>query len=276
MKQLKWKGLYLPFVKYGLMFLLVSPILYKLTLTATHISSINEWIKAFIYIVRFRTATLACDMLGPMWFLPVLFFVHGLCLLIDYALTRNNKSQQSWNLLVVYILLYYVGRLLFVNGIKEPYDFSRVMYLSFFYMLGYYSYSHLEVLNKWFYGIISLIVIFLGTSEADYIFNNPILYMLAAIMGIVMIGCFAQKISNTLVGKILIITGTNTMTIFIFHQLIMKIVQLGASFFFPINYEASWNGEINSEGYWWIYALFGLLIPILFIYTKGVIQGKSD
>lgn len=108
-RKLKWKELYKNFVIYSILFLIISPILYRLGLSNTPVESIKDFLNRLIIILRFRTATI--DLLGQFWFLPVLFFAHALSLCTVTILKEKNKIF----VLVVSIVFYLIGRFCFVH-----------------------------------------------------------------------------------------------------------------------------------------------------------------
>ena len=237
-------------------FLLLSPILYKLHLSNIYHEGITEWKHTLFLVLRFRTAT--SDMLGQFWFLPALFFSHALCLTIHTFSSNLSKYIQ----ILIFTSIYFVGITCFINGIKEPYDFSRIMYLSFFYAMGYYSYKYMKYIYlHWQFPLLSIILLQTFCPYSYFVFSNAILYLLFALMGIVMTAWLSNHIGQKLT-SILSFIGKHTMSVFVWHVLIIKIIQMGLAHLGYVKYYSGWHGSMEANSYWWIYTLVGVFIPI--------------
>lgn len=267
-KKLRWKDLYKNFVIYSTLFLVVSPLLYQWGLSNTPIESIKDFFERLIIILRFRTSTI--DLLNMFWFLPVLFFVHAFSLCTITLLKGKNKIYT----LIISILFYTIGRLCFVNGYKEPYDFSRILYFAGFYLLGSFSYPLLTKLKN------NIYILFMAISGLIYfslipalIFEKVILYYIAAVLGI-FITIF---ISSHLKGKtatLLEYIGKHTLSIFIFHALIMKVTEWSLSLAGLTIFNRGWTGTNPITPYWWLYSIMGLLIPLGYLKLQHTLWNK--
>ena len=256
LKQFKWRATYIPFIKYGIIFLLLSPILYKLHLSNTYHEGITEWRHTLFLILRFRTTM--SDMLGQFWFLPALFFAHALCLTIHIFSTNFSKYIQ----ILIFAGIYFIGMICFINGIKEPYDFSRIMYLSFFYAMGFYSYKYMKyVYQYWQFPLLSFILLQTFCQYSYLVFSNAILFLLFALMGIVMTAWLSNHIGKRLT-PILSFIGKHTMIVFIWHVLIIKITQMGLAHLGYMEYYSGWRGNMEANDYWWIFTLISIFTPI--------------
>lgn len=258
LKRLKWKRVYKTFVQYSLLFLTATPILYYYGLSNTHIDSFSNLLKSIELILRFRTATV--DLLNTFWFMPVLFFTHAFALL----LTQIFKSKK-WIILTI-LIIYLIGRYCFVNGYKEPYDFSRILYLSSFYLLGYCSYPYLKMMKRgWYVPLLSFAIILILSLIPNLVFNIEILYLLAALSGILITIHLSMKLEKGKTTTILKVMGKHTMGIYIFHPLIMKITELCLAQLGLVVYTTGWPGANPITNYWWLFTFMGIIIPIIFI-----------
>lgn len=268
-KNLKWKSVYTPFVFYSLMFLMLSPILYYCGLSNTHLSTTAEWLKSIGLILRFRTAPV--DLLGQFWFLPILFWSHALTLVVAKC------KYKGWVCLVAFII-YTIGRLMYNEGYKEPYDFSRIMYLSAFYMMGYSTYRYLTTLFLNKYIVIISASLFIGlTFIPNLVFADVILYAIVAFLGILITYALSKQIAIWGGGGkyILMYIGRNTMCIYVFHCLAMKLVELILSHMNLIEYSIGWKGSVPENNYWWLYTIVGIVLPVCFYKIKSlIIQAK--
>ena len=260
LKRLKWKELYKNFVLYSIIFLLASPVLYKWGFSNTPIISVSDFVERLVLILRFRTSSI--DLLGQFWFLPVLFFVHALALF-----TPPHWSKKR--VLVISFVYYFIGRLCFINGYKEPYDFSRILYFAGFYLLGYYIYSYLNFV-KTNIGllVISLLIIAVSSLSPQVIYESSILYYCSAVSGIFITIFISTRLKGR-IERFISYIGKHTLEIFIFHCVSMKIIELGLSFGGFVTFSKGWSGSFSVNPYWWLYSIAGVAFPLLFLGFKS-------
>ena len=267
-KKLRWKELYMNFVIYSTLFLTISPILYQWGFSNTPAESIEDFFERLVIILRFRTSTM--DLLNTFWFLPVLFFAHALSLCTITLLKEKNKIF----IIAASILFYTIGRICFVNGYKEPYDFSRILYFTGFYLLGHFSYPLLHKLKNNIYVLIIAItgLIYFSLIPA-LVFEKIILYYFAAISGIFI----TIYISTQLKGKIAILLGyigKHTLSIFIFHTIIMQATEWGLSLTGLTIFCKGWAGANPVSPYWWLYSIMGVFIPLGYLSLQKYFKNK--
>lgn len=267
-KKLRWKELYMNFVIYSTLFLAISPILYQWGFSNTPVESIKDFFERLIIILRFRTSTI--DLLNTFWFLPVLFFAHGLSLCTITLLKEKNKIF----IIIVSILFYTIGRICFVNGYKEPYDFSRILYFTGFYLLGHFSYPLLHKLkNNIYVLIIAITGLIYFSLIPSLVFEKIILYYFAAISGVFI----TIYISARLKGKIAILLGyigKHTLSIFIFHTIIMQATEWGLSLTGLTIFCKGWAGANPVGPYWWLYSIMGVFIPLGYLSLQKYFKNK--
>lgn len=87
----KIKTLYLPFVKYYVLFILISRFLHQFRITKFDYTSGIDILQAIFLACRFRVG--AMDLLGHFWFLPVLFFISVLVFLSVKLVERYSLSS---------------------------------------------------------------------------------------------------------------------------------------------------------------------------------------
>lgn len=252
---------------YSLGFLLTTPLLYKYGLSNTHLITIHEWLKSVELILRFRTATV--DVIAQFGFLPVLFWSHDLCLFITVFVKELRY------LLITTVLFFLVGYTLFIQGYKEPYDFSRIMFLGAFYMLGYsfYHKKDLFLSRKWLFVILAMPFL-LSATFPNLVFSSPMLYIIVAIAGIAISYKGAVLLLMINKWKLIAYIGKNTMSIYIFHCLIMKMTEYLLSVLGLLDFTQGWNGNMPLSNYWWVYSLMGVALPIFCCYVKSLITLK--
>lgn len=267
-KKLRWKNLYKNFVIYSILFLAISPVLYQWGFSNTPVESFKDFFERLIVILRFRTSTI--DLLNMFWFLPVLFFVHALSLCTLTLLKGKNKIF----ILIISILFYTIGRFCFINGYKEPYDFSRILYLSGFYLLGSFSYRLLSKLENNIYILfIAIIGLICFSLTPTLVFEKIILYYFAAIQGIFIIIFISSHIKGV-IATLLEYIGKHTLCIFIFHAIIMKATELALSLSGLTIFCKGWAGTNPITPYWWLYSIMGIFIPLGYVSFQRFFMDK--
>lgn len=258
LKSLKWKRLYKPFVLYALAFLFLSPLLYEYGLTNTHLTTGKEWIKSIELILRFRTTTV--DLLVQFWFLPVLFSVHALSLVVSVMVKRK------WIYSFIAIIFFIIGRWCFNHGYNEPYDFSRILYLSAFYILGFCVYEYRQkYTNNVFLFLVLLIFFFVFTLFPHEVFASIPCYFFVASSGII-VSCYlsARIVDLKYISLGLSYIGKHTMVIYVYHTISIKCFELFFAKAGVIDFYTGWPGQASLDGYWWLYTIVGVCVPLLF------------
>lgn len=269
MKTLKWKSLYRPFVIYSLLFLAFTPLLYYWGISGTHLVTWKEWIKSVELILRFRTASV--DLLNIFWFLPVLFAAHALFLFISI------KIQRKWQLAIIAVFLFLLGRWCYNHGYNEPYDFSRIMYLSAFYIGGFCSYSYLNkyATNIWLF-LGALFSFFYFTFTPHEVFASILCYMYVALCGILITFFVSIQIVKTkCMNDWLSYIGKHTMSIYVFHTIAIKCSEWVIAKNGIIEFSKGWPGRAPIDGLWWFYTVIGIVVPIVFVWMKSRILNST-
>lgn len=267
-KKLRWKELYGNFVIYSTLFLVFSPILYQLGISNTPVESIKDFFERLIIILRFRTSTI--DLLNTFWFIPVLFFAHSLSLFTISIFKEKNKIF----ILMISIIFYAIGRFCFVHGYKEPYDFSRILYFTGFFLLGNYVYPLLYNFRSNIYVLTVTIAFIINLSFIPALaFEKITLYYLVAISGIFITIFVSTKLYGN-VAKLLGYIGKHTLSIFIFHTIVMQITELCLSLTGLTVFQKGWAGANPVSIYWWLYSIMGVFIPLGFVSLKKYLSHK--
>jgi fucose 4-O-acetylase-like acetyltransferase len=257
----RFKRLYIPFVKNSLLLLFITPLLYYYQISHTHLTSYEEWISAIIRIITFRFGSV--DLLVQYWFLPVLFYIYILALIL------TSFIKHKILLLLIVLPGYFLGYEIFhTNGIGML-DYSRVMYDSFFFILGHVCCNLISEggkINRHYYifCIIAFSTLLVFSTYADYVFNSAILYFIVSIVGISGAICFSAVISRFYVSNLFAYLGKNTMIIYTWHVLVFKVVELLLSKMGLTKMSCGFYGEYSSNDYFLLYILFGVTIPVCF------------
>ena len=264
----KIKGLYFPFVKWSLMFLLLHNIFYHLNLYNIKYST-NDFLSKSIQIA---TMTGSEQLLGGFWFLKELlyasiisFFVFKL--LVSLKLRLNIATLLSCSILFMALALIQS----FVN-FKIPTIGSKTFLATSYFIAGT-AFHRVDMLftnlNKLKIGIVLFVVFIISSvfvkgsinSQGYIIFTYYAVSIVASISLI-----FLTKYFGKHVLCILDYIGKRTLYILIFHFISFKIVSLALITIDnkPFTELASFPViENNSSFLWIIYSIAGVTIPLL-------------
>lgn len=260
-RKLRWNELYKNFVIYSIVFLIISPLLCHYGISKSDVTSWGDFWHRIIIILRFRTSTI--DLLNQFWFFPVLFFVHAISL---FFVKNRNKY-----VFLVAIIVYFIGRYCYNKGWNEPYDFSRILYFTGFYLIGFCLYPHQRkfIISGW--PVLLCVTIFLLLSIKSYqTFSSEILYFIVAMCGIYITIYISNIFSKNKKFDFLCFIGKHTLDIFLFHTIIMKLGEKFIAYVGFIPNVTGWEGANILSPYWLLFSILGVAVPIScrFIFKK--------
>lgn len=230
-------GLYFPFLKWGLFFLILHNVLFNLNIyndqygyagNVSHLYSLNEFI---------RHGVIGCGLflyseqiLGGYWFLVQLFWASLIGFGVIY-LIRRPIIGATILLVICFLIKYLINQTIPYTGIGS----ITILSASFF----TYGYALRKMELKINYPIIvgCFLIVVVGsflwnTTMQDFTYKQTFFYALTAILGAVMIVGISKVISEKFVGdlkhikKFLIIAGDNSLIILTWHFLSFKLVSL--------------------------------------------------
>lgn len=271
------KGIYWPYVKWALFFLFIHNLLvylhiYPLTkgleLEQSNIYTIKDYIFNGWHII----SRMDChdQLLGAYWFLKTLFW-GSIIFYIFLKVSKNNIVGTVLLLIITIIFSYYAIEIPFFC-IK-----SKEFFAAFLISIGHiYRQMKFNFEQKWTFIISASIIVGIGSNYikcaiTNYVWIEIIPFAFFAIIGTLMIFGLSSKIINQPVLKDLQIhlnyIGKHTFNIMTWHFLSMKLVTL----FICIIYSRSinelslfpTNKDFAQQGWWIIYTIVGIEIPIL-------------
>lgn len=267
-------GLYKPFVKWSIIFLLLHNIFFYLNIyndefgfkgNVSHLYDSSEFFYRLIHIVTRMTDNE--ELLGGYWFLRSLF----VCSIISFIIIKYNKRPfiGLGGALLITILLsaYNLHIPYFAIGARET-------FATLFFILGYYykKYSF-QVHDHILILIFGVIIILIGerfwqASLLNFKWYQIVPYAFTALCGTLAIYYLSRKILNyrSQIQEYLIYIGNNTLIILTWHFLCFKLVSLIIIIYYkePIARLAEFPviTEYSRNGWFVIYFLFGIIIPI--------------
>ncbi len=286
----KLKGLYLPWLKYNLLFILLHNALFRLYVYNVDYDYSNQFVTPFgarDYLVHIVKTVLMLDkpelMVVGYWFLQVLF----LSFLLLYAMRLIVK--RPWIMLVLFVVLY-VFALVLKGYVDFKWIFIKIIAADIYLVTGILIREYWEKIIKWFtpvftlvcFGLLLLYNIFCPHMTMDFLNINefPTYFVVSMIgsMGALSLSCQiaradrAKWLSNTFsyIGertlKILTwhFTGFKVVTLLLVQMMGIGITHLGE---FPV---------LEGLDYHWIllYAMVGVGLPLLFDYGANNVKER--
>lgn len=274
------KGLYLPFIKWSLLFLVLHNVCYHLNIyndqygfygQTSVLYSYGDFGKRAIQILLRMEGNE--QLLGAFWFIRALFISSLLVATVQFMLNKwkfiNRFVTLCLLLPVTIVVMHYKVNLPLIG------DFGLILFSTSFYVLGY-CYHSIE--RKWFYtpfiAFLSSFVTFFGLVYFNFDLvemlgikdSNVLPYFIIAFSGIIMVLNISKLIEHTSMNKFFYYIGNNTMIILALHFTCFKIVSLTkiTLYSWPIERLAEFPVIEENNLLWWIvYAFVGVSIPIL-------------
>ncbi len=271
----KIKTVFWPFLKYGLIFLLLHNILLHLKFYTGEPYSWHTMLKEAGRL--FFPMTTNENLLGPIWFLSALFkvlIVYYISTII-FSFIKNEKKYDialtSWSL-----LLYIVGFIAVKNNIPNPGMIWDSFITLFALQLGHlcHQYDILKHIDKWWLCLISILFLFLATKHgflcrfqtAGIEKADPFIFIPIIIAGVVFIYYLSLRLRDV---KILQTIGEMSFTLMIWHFLAFRLVSLLYVYCYDVDFSffAQSPVIVQSSILWRIAYLFvGLSVPIIIKY----------
>ena len=283
------KGIYLPFIKYSLLFLLLHNVFYNLNIyndvygyngTVSQLYSFNDFIKRAIKIITEMSREE--QLLGGFWFLRVLFCTSFL----GYAFSRfvqNGKVKVITMALVCALVIYLAPR--------QTTMYIQTIHLSFFALIFFIAGKEISKLQNFnhknaYTNGLATFFFFVGTLLASIYFpsgmttdKNIIIYITGALCGILMTKSLSNHIQHIpYINRVLTYIGNNTLSILAWHFLSFKLISLLIIYIknLPIENLAHFPviPDYSKQGWWIAYTIIGLCIPLAITFCSHYISDK--
>lgn len=273
----KIKGIYFPYVKWSLLFLLAHNFFFSINIyndtfgwkgRVSHIYTINE-----IFSHAFHILSGMWDheqLLGGFWFLGTLFWSS----LISYLIIRYVKSRliSLAILLIVSTILCFFNKHIPVVGIG-----AKEFLASVFFLIGFFT-KKFEIRSTHFLWLfpVSIIGVFIGAEYWPMSFLRIecwkiIPWIITAILPIECIFFLCKEISRKKMKFIdfFVFLGDNTLHILTFHFLSFKLVSLLIIYLYGLPCKRLAEFPVISDyayqGWWLAYFLIGGFAPLIYV-----------
>lgn len=269
------KGLYVPFVKYNLLFLCLHNLFYRLHFIDAPISSFSE----FAYKVG---GTLLMgqleELVGPYWFLRYLF-IAAIIFLFIFILLRHHQRI----LISMMFLMPFVATILSYYHVRH--FLTDVTILSiFFFACGYLAQRLSLNRQPVLYALLSIAVVTIASwylhSEIIYMrYQDCIAYSFCALIGIYAVMALSLYINDYggRMHKLAIYVGKHTIVILTWHILLFRFINHFYITLWKLPSDQYYETAIRHSDYEWLwttYALAGVVVPLFFSWL--VLQLKNN
>ncbi len=286
----RFKGLYLPFLKWSLVFLLLHNIFFHLNIyngvygfegKASELYNWKDFILRGIHVI-FKVGDVE-QLLGAFWFIRALLFSSLMIATIHFILRRYIQINRYIVCLILlglsFVSLYYKLRLPYIGSLYI------LFFSSFFYVTGY-CYHKIE--SERCYSNIAFILSLVLTGIGLIFFNHVagvlensvedvLPYSIFAISGILLVLNISKRIEHFKVQNFLYYVGNNTMIILAMHLLTFKLISLAkiAYYSWPIERLAEFPAIEQNNSVWWLaYTLVGVGIPLILSKSYNILVNK--
>lgn len=265
----KLKGLYVPYVKWGLFYFLfanfISLVLY---------GNVDQGWKSLIDILLFRNVHI---LISPLWFLKSLFFSEIFFFCILYFV------KQELRVFLTMLLLFTLGWYCSYYKYHLPFGINRELVTMFVLFLGYsckkYAYNiGLIAYKPKFVAVVLLSCIVLLLVGALYgikidtmscTFSYWLVYPFFTLVGVISLSCiyyyWVKIIGNKscLFIKIISLLSKSSLSILALHFTCFMLLSIVLDLC-HVNKETNlFNGFIYSSKFWWLYSIIGILGPLV-------------
>lgn len=268
----KVKGLYVPFVKWSLLFLVLHNVFFHLNIyndlygfkgIVQQLYGVKDVVKNVAKIVLAMNETEM--LLGGYWFLKELFLGSFLALGC-FKYFRNDFLGGAVLLFIAVVMSW------FDIEIPAVHIASRTFFAGFFIVMGR-AYKRLDLdADKWAITLLAFVVVAIGsvwcgTSMLSYSTIQILPYSVCAILGTVMVLNLSHRLSlrQNRMKKLLMFVGDHTLEVLTWHFLSFKLVSLLVIVIhgLPIEQLARFPTISNYAAmYWPLYSIVGIGVPM--------------
>lgn len=274
----RMKGLYLPYLKWSMLFLLLHNTFRYLHITESVIYHKEEYVGQFTKMVAMTDYEL---LIRPFWFIKELLFASIIVATISFLHSCLSIKDRPRLLFVIALIASVLSK--FVPPIPIIGDCSVLCLSILYYSTGILLYKYKHLIPQTYTTILlSFIVVLIGSvyfiGTIDMRFTNLfnlIPYYLLSLTGIIMIWGISQKLETLKNNSLLYYIGNHTMPILALNLLALKVGSILKIWIYGLPFEqlVSFTVIYDSNSWFWlVYTIIGVAIPLLihFLYIKIV------
>ena len=270
------KRLYLPYLKWSLLFLLLHNVFRYFNITGSVIYQTHDYIRQFIRLVTMTDYEL---LIRPFWFIKELLFASVIVASISMIRAHLFPKIGTFTLLCFSLTIAILTK--FLPLIPLIGDCSLLFFSITYFYSGVLIHKYkpsipftASVLIVSFLVVLIGSILFTGTIDMRFTTaKNMLPYYLLSLSGIIMVFCISKKLEKISLNFTLFYIGNHTMPILALNLLALKIGNLIKIWIYglPINNLSSYTVIYERNSYFWvIYTIIGISIPLLvnFLYYR--------
>lgn len=270
------KNLYIPFIKYGLIFLCLHNLFKGMYIYGSTIKyyDLIKFIKCLINILTFQNTE---ELLGTFWFLSSLFIIEICFSLISFFIQKFIKKRKELIRFLIMLLCNFLGYMLSLYNICLTRNSHTALSVLWIFYLGYmFKIYEDKIKNNIYLLILSFCTLILfncyGRIELyQNHYENPFYLFICSISGIYMILYISKLLCIKKINVNFIkYLGRHTLPIMALHLLTFRFINLVQIIIYkyPLSYLS--KVTINTSYGWWIvYSILGISIPCIFDYITS-------
>lgn len=284
----KVKGLYWPFVKWGLFFVLIHNVLFSIGIYNSeygfeNYTSYSYSIRDILINMYCVVARMSCSerLLGGYWFLKCLFFGSFIFYAFVKVLGRHNRKMTILGGAILILLSFFFNYYDLKIYVVNYQDFQS----AFFIWCGYYYKSmNISLEQRWPMLPLGLLIVTLGSlywpgAAVGVSWQNQIPFMLTAVIGTIAVFGLCRRFERSELTKlqnILEFIGNNTLTILTWHFSAFVVVNalLVHLYSFDPNRIAEFPVISDYQLSMWViaYITVGVVLPLGLAYINKYIK----
>lgn len=265
----KIRGLYIPYLRWSILFMLLHNMLRYLHLTESAIYQTQDYIRQLIKIVTMTDYEL---LIRPFWFIKELLLAS--VIIASFSMIRNNYFPKVKTIALLTISISVAIVLKYMPLVPLIGDCSLLfLCISYLYsgmLIQEYKNSipfTTSVLVISFLIVLIGSIMFIGTIDMRFTtVKNIVPYYLLSFSGVLMVFCLSKKLENSSINTIFFYIGNHTMPILALNLLALKVGNLIKIWIYslPMNNLSSYTVIYEYNSYFWVlYTMIGITIPLL-------------
>lgn len=266
------QSLYIPFIKYELFFTLFFNVFVYFHLIDSDYNKIPNTVNMLDSIL---TLNVVDNLTGAAWFIPVIFIV-SISFAIACVLAQKLKKIMNpyITLLLISLIMLTIGYYFSLNEIHMAKNIEVVFSVFVIYYLGYIA-KHIKIKESMqiplcilSVGVLFYISKYGSISIAFNKYFSPLILIIASISGSKLVIGISKLIEKTkYLSNVLQYIGKNTLPIMFLHLLCFKLVTYVQILRYKQDIDTlkSYPVFISTNGWWVIYSVVGIVLPLLSI-----------
>ena len=273
-------GLYLPYFKWSLLFLLLHNLFRYLHITESVIYQKEDYIRQFIKLIAMTDYEL---LIRPFWFIKELLFASLIVATISFFTSRLSIKKRSGLLFVIALISSVISKLL--PPIPLIGDCSVLCLSILYYYTGILLYKYkyripltYTTMTLSFCIVLIGSIFFVGSIDMRYTtIYNQIPYYVLSITGVIMILCISLKLETIKNISALYYIGIHTMPILALNLLALKfgnLIKIGI-YKMPLERLSSYTIIYeNNTSFWLVYTAIGVAVPMIIyiLYLRFIVR----